>query len=534
MAENQDRGSLPGPSHEAALAALLQRIDHDPDFPALSGQVMRVVALADDEEGNLHTLVEAVLRDPGLTQRLLRIVNTAHYRAHWEGVATVTRAVSLLGVQAVRGIALSVVLLDQWRQRAQAVQVLDRFAESLLAAELAAQCHAVRAEREAVFLAALFQGLGPMLVECFLPDLAQAIRQEAQGDPAREARAVRRHLGVSYDELADCVAQRWGFPVELRRTMQRPSGSPPSQMPHDGLEQIRWMGAAGNDLARAWLLALQRGDGTAFRAAARRYSGLLRRSPEELASLATGARNSFRAFSEAFGLEGMQKGLSRWQRFLAPEAADPLRPPPPRPAQPPGDPGAGDGGADRAQSTVACGAQSPAVGRDMASALTQGLDDFSAALAEGSPAAALQALALETLHRAMGARRGVLCLRESDGWWRPCCAIGAEAAALRRAFAVPPAGVGEDFFALLLSLKRDSWIAQPDAPRVRERLPGWYRPFLPSAVSFVVMPLMRAEDVVGLIYLDGPQVRADALAESEQRLLRTLKQLLAGTVNMAQ
>jgi len=88
----------------------------------------------------------------------------------------VSRAVSLLGVQAVRGIALSVVLLDGWRHRAHAQRLLDRIAEALLAAELAIQCHAgASRERETVFLAALFQGLGPMLLDSLLPDVADRL-----------------------------------------------------------------------------------------------------------------------------------------------------------------------------------------------------------------------------------------------------------------------------------------------------------------------------------------------------------------------
>ncbi|TSE33261.1 HDOD domain-containing protein [Tepidimonas charontis] len=259
---------------EDALTALWQRLAQDPDFPALSAQVMRVVALTEDERGTLNALSEAVLRDPGLTQRLLRIVNAAQHRAHHGGVLTVTRAISLVGVQAVRGLALSVVLLAQWRQRAQAMRLLDRFAESLLAAELAVAFYGAGVSREAVFLGALFQGLGPMRVEAFLPELAQKIQSEAQGDPGREALAVQRHLGVSYDDLADRVAQQWGFPDALRRTMQRPAGPPPSHSLRDETELIRWMGAAGNDMARARLLRADgRDEPAVFSAVARRYQG---------------------------------------------------------------------------------------------------------------------------------------------------------------------------------------------------------------------------------------------------------------------
>ena len=76
--------------------------------------------MTSDENKDLRRLTEEILRDPSLTQRLLRIVNPASYVAHRGGVAAVSRAIGLLGLGAVRGIALSVVLLDQRNCREQA------------------------------------------------------------------------------------------------------------------------------------------------------------------------------------------------------------------------------------------------------------------------------------------------------------------------------------------------------------------------------------------------------------------------------
>jgi len=161
------------------------------------------------------------------------------------------------------------------------------------------------------------------------------------------------------------------------------------------------------------------------------------------------------------------------------------------------------------------------------------LEEFSAALAEGAPRTAQQALAIEVHYRTLVARRALLRARAADGWLRGCCAMSGDAEALQRVFAERPPNApdaGGDVFMLQLGLRWDSWIEQPTAPRIPERLPAWYRPFLPSAVSFVVMPQNRGDGAVGLIYLDGPAVRADALGEPGQRLLRTLGQLPVGAV----
>ncbi|MFN4104283.1 MAG: HDOD domain-containing protein [Tepidimonas sp.] len=149
------------------LEQLLARLQADADFPALSAQVMRVQVLAGDERENLHRLAEEILKDVALTQKLLRLVNAAPYVASRGGVVTVSRALSLLGMSAVRGVAASLVMLEQWDNRAQADRVRESFARALLAAELASDLYGQGTEREEVFLAALFQGLGRMLTACF-------------------------------------------------------------------------------------------------------------------------------------------------------------------------------------------------------------------------------------------------------------------------------------------------------------------------------------------------------------------------------
>jgi HD-like signal output (HDOD) protein len=65
---------------QLTLAYLLRRMRFKSDFPALAGSVTRIQALSESEHENMHTLCEGILQDVALTQKLLRLVNTAHFR----------------------------------------------------------------------------------------------------------------------------------------------------------------------------------------------------------------------------------------------------------------------------------------------------------------------------------------------------------------------------------------------------------------------------------------------------------------------
>src|SRR3989338_11523780 len=104
---------------ELTLEYLLRRMRFKSDFPALSASVSRVQALSDNETDSMQTLCDEVLQDVALTQKLLRVVNTAHFRrAGSDPISTVSRAVALIGVGGVRNMALSLMLLDHMEDKA--------------------------------------------------------------------------------------------------------------------------------------------------------------------------------------------------------------------------------------------------------------------------------------------------------------------------------------------------------------------------------------------------------------------------------
>ncbi|MCC7545810.1 MAG: HDOD domain-containing protein, partial [Aquabacterium sp.] len=90
---------------DVTLEYLLRRMRFKTDFPALSTSVARVQALSTSETENLHTMCDEILQDVALTQKLLRIVNTAHYRrAGSDQISTISRAVAIIGMAGVRNM----------------------------------------------------------------------------------------------------------------------------------------------------------------------------------------------------------------------------------------------------------------------------------------------------------------------------------------------------------------------------------------------------------------------------------------------
>src|SRR5688500_16299192 len=78
-------------------AALMGKVCGDEDMFALGASVARVVQMASFDDQVTHDLAYYVLSDVALTQRILRLANTAKYRPASVGtVTTISRAISLL------------------------------------------------------------------------------------------------------------------------------------------------------------------------------------------------------------------------------------------------------------------------------------------------------------------------------------------------------------------------------------------------------------------------------------------------------
>ncbi|MDB5920103.1 MAG: signal transduction protein, partial [Massilia sp.] len=105
-------------------AALMNKVCGDEDMFALGTSVARVVQMASSDDQGTHDLAYYVLSDVALTQRILRLSNTATYRtASGTSVTTISRAISLLGFDNVKTTALAMLLVDALSNSAHAQSV---------------------------------------------------------------------------------------------------------------------------------------------------------------------------------------------------------------------------------------------------------------------------------------------------------------------------------------------------------------------------------------------------------------------------
>jgi hypothetical protein len=122
--------------------------------------VTRIQQVANTESGNLDSLPGEILKDVGLTGKLLRGVNTARYQVACGCIGTVSCAVGLVGFNGIRNLAMRLVPLKHMHDKAHAHPLQEEFLRSLLAGMLASELGTLVRDREQAFYGAMLQNLG--------------------------------------------------------------------------------------------------------------------------------------------------------------------------------------------------------------------------------------------------------------------------------------------------------------------------------------------------------------------------------------
>ncbi|MCI4626918.1 MAG: HDOD domain-containing protein, partial [Candidatus Magnetoovum sp. WYHC-5] len=225
-----DAMELPEAGYESkkrdTIDRLHLRMNRNSDFPAFTRTInvfSKLPAKADFDEISIADLTNNVLNDFALTNKLLKMVNTAFYAQYGGKVSTVSRAVMLVGFKQVRNLALSLLLLEQMQDKNIAEElrnlIINSYVSGVIAKDLAKRVGNLNEEE--AFICSIFTDLGRTLVAFYLPeDYREVAELMVTGDVDIDD-GSRQVLGISYEDLGIAIAREWNIPDVIIDSMQK-------------------------------------------------------------------------------------------------------------------------------------------------------------------------------------------------------------------------------------------------------------------------------------------------------------------------
>ncbi len=172
----------------------------------------------DDPDSSLADLVSVIDVDPGLTARLLKLVNSPFF-GFQRKIETVSRAVNLLGTKQVHDLALATSVTALFHGMTPARMNMGRFWHysvycGLAARELARRSQLLDGER--LFVEGLLCDIGHLVIYEKVPELAEQAMAITQRDGTPLFHAERAVIGCDYAQVGAALMEGWNLPAAMQ------------------------------------------------------------------------------------------------------------------------------------------------------------------------------------------------------------------------------------------------------------------------------------------------------------------------------
>ncbi len=190
------------------------------DIATLPEVTAKIISVVDDPKSTARDLHSIIKNDPALATKILKVVNSAFYGLPGQ-VAEIDRAIVLLGLSAVKNIAISASIsrLFTTEKISEHFTAKDIWTHSVAVAVATRQfCGTVgkRAFAEEAFLAGLIHDLGLLMERQAFPDQLKDVIRLA-GETNRPFCELENELiGIDHQTLGAALAAKWKFPRGLQ------------------------------------------------------------------------------------------------------------------------------------------------------------------------------------------------------------------------------------------------------------------------------------------------------------------------------
>lgn len=187
------------------------------ELVSLPAVVARINELLDDPTSSAADLAEYIGRDPALTARVLKIVNSALFNFPTK-IDNLSIAVTVAGTKQLRDIVVASSVVGKFKNNINRQFDIETFwchsiTTGLASRTLGHELNAPNSER--IFISGLLHDIGKMLIPMLLPNESKLL-DNANRSPKADARKLEQDIiGFTHGDLAASLLRSWKFPESI-------------------------------------------------------------------------------------------------------------------------------------------------------------------------------------------------------------------------------------------------------------------------------------------------------------------------------
>ena len=204
-------------STETIVQSAIQEISHIATLPEVT---MKIIKLVEDPDSTAQDLNNVISNDPALGARILKVVNSAFYGLSGQ-IGSINRAIVLLGLNAVKNIAIAASLAKLFRggkiaANFDARDLWSNAIASACATRLLAEKVGLGLPDEA-FLSGLIHDIGIMVeIQARRSQFVEVLQKLDENPGMSLLDAETQVMGANHEQFGQGLCKLWKFPQNFQ------------------------------------------------------------------------------------------------------------------------------------------------------------------------------------------------------------------------------------------------------------------------------------------------------------------------------
>ncbi len=170
---------------------------------------------------SMSDIGQIITDDPGLTARLLRLVNSAFF-GFPSKIETIARAIVIVGVQQLRDLAMATSIVNVFKGTPEHLVSMESFWRHSIACGVAARIIATyrrETNTERFLVAGMLHDVGRLIINMKIADQAREALLRSKSDGGLLYTAEREVIGFDHAAVGHALLVAWNLPASLQEAV---------------------------------------------------------------------------------------------------------------------------------------------------------------------------------------------------------------------------------------------------------------------------------------------------------------------------
>jgi len=182
----------------------------------------RINEAVNNPRSSTSDITDIISDDPGLTSRLLQLVNSAFY-GYPSKINTISRALFIVGTQQLRDLAMGTSIINLFEGISKSLVDMDSFWRHSIAcgitAKILATYRRIGTNAEQFFVAGIVHDIGRLIIYEKMPDQAHEALLLSKSEGYMLYEAERNVFGFTHADVGRLLTQMWKLPPNLEEVV---------------------------------------------------------------------------------------------------------------------------------------------------------------------------------------------------------------------------------------------------------------------------------------------------------------------------